>query len=925
MNERPESHRKGASPAGLHRGWALGIVLVLVAAAAMLAVLVQRDRARRARAAALAMGSERQVEARLSAPAADVYRPYSPSRGSGASEPPVPTDVLLELLHDNDYRGLAAAYVLNNRLEDARAALAPPVPPSPDVGSDLALIAAKQGRVNDALELFAQALRARPDHPQALWNKGLLLRDLGLSLTAADAFDRVAALKEPGWSEEAARRAQALREGAARQQTEWEAVLREGRQMVSTGEPLRPELISASPGLARLYFYDAIRAAPSRERVLGLLGVAEELDRLDGGTPLAAYVRRVAASDFKARRPLAETYARLALGQLPAAELEGFLARLRGSREEDILLGALLFSPNLSRMLDLYRQLASAADDPWFALLAEEKQAAAELDHGDAAQAELRLRSALRRCDASARLDYRCEALERRLSFAYDVLHRPVEARQHALNALRRSARGRTWSLQWPALYQLGEIATHVEQLAQAHAYFDEYLARTSAQGCVAQESVHDLLAVAHQEALDVAGARVEVDQAARCGQPLSIAGAFALSDLARTLPRPEDAEALRRSLEAQRAAAELDPGVAAFLEHIEGRFEIERDRARGQSLLQRAISDAQRLPESDVNALKARTYSYTSLLFDAGKHGEYAAALDLFTAELGGPPLGACVLAVTAEDERTLVVARDAAGQVRGQYNTGRRQPLAKVDGLIPPALVEVLRSCPSVDVLARPPVQGRAGLLPDEIAWSYRVSRSARARASVPARRLIITDIVIPEELRQQLQPLSPSTEPSASSDLVVLRDWAATPSRVLGAMAGATEITFNTHGRMDLGVSDASFLVLSPDEDGRYTLTARDVQRARLEGSPVVVLAACYSGETTRYLHEEIGLPLAFIRAGARVVLAATEQIPDREAGLFFEPVLARIRADEAPALALRDERRAWLARGGGRWVDSVLLFQ
>ena len=78
---------------------------------------------------------------------------------------------------------------------------------------------------------------------------------------------------------------------------------------------------SAFPeGLARLYFYDAVRAAPSSERVLSLLGVAEQLDRIDPGSHLATYVRRIASRDFSQRGPLAKTYSQVALGTLPPAE-----------------------------------------------------------------------------------------------------------------------------------------------------------------------------------------------------------------------------------------------------------------------------------------------------------------------------------------------------------------------------------------------------------------------------------------------------------------------------------------------------------------------------------------------------------------------------------------------------------------------------
>ena len=89
-------------------------------------------------------------------------------------------------------------------------------------------------------------------------------------------------------------------------------------------------------------------------------------------------------------------------------------------------------------------------------------------------------------------------------------------------------------------------------------------------------------------------------------------------------------------------------------------------------------------------------------------------------------------------------------------------------------------------------------------------------------------------------------------------------------------------------------------------------------------IVVLAACHAGQVAPYLHAVWSLPVAFVEAGARAVLASPAPIHDAEAGPFFEAVLQRIRAGQPPASALRDERVAWLGRGVG-WVREVLLFE
>lgn len=156
-------------------------------------------------------------------------------------------------------------------------------------------------------------------------------------------------------------------------------------------------------------------------------------------------------------------------------------------------------------------------------------------------------------------------------------------------------------------------------------------------------------------------------------------------------------------------------------------------------------------------------------------------------------------------------------------------------------------------------------------------------------------------------------------------MLRGEAATPGRVLEAMKEATEIQIHAHGLVDPERSSASFIALSPDAGGEFALTAADLERARLPGRPLVLLAACYSAKTALDLHQSHGLAAAFVRSGARVVLAATQEIPNKDAPRFFELVLERVRAGQPAAGALRDERVKWVAAGGGRWVEQVLLFE
>ena len=133
------------------------------------------------------------------------------------------------------------------------------------------------------------------------------------------------------------------------------------------------------------------------------------------------------------------------------------------------------------------------------------------------------------------------------------------------------------------------------------------------------------------------------------------------------------------------------------------------------------------------------------------------------------------------------------------------------------------------------------------------------------------------------------------------------------------------FDAHGFVDAAQSAASVLALSADADGRYALSAADLRGLRLREHPVVVLGACHAATSAPYAREAWNLPMAFVRAGARVVLASSSEISDAEAGPFFDAVLARIRGGAAPSVALRDERAAWLARDPKSWVANVIDFE
>ncbi|MCP3165689.1 CHAT domain-containing protein [Myxococcus qinghaiensis] len=868
--------------------------------------------------------AQRALEARVAYARADGYRRYVPMR-AGPEAPvvttPLPLRELAELEDRGDLHGIAAAYLVRRDVRQAADFLRR-TPASLDRDSDLAVIALEQGRREDALELLEAVLRKSPDHPQALWNRALVLRELGLTLQAAEAFDAVAKQGEAGWSEEARVRSQALRSETLLRSRDFHDA-RAAAQNLATLEGARLPLDEARrfPGVVRLAFYDALRAAPTREAALRLLPLAEVLDEVQGSATLRDTVHAVSRADFQRRGPLAREYVRLLRDEHPTPE--AYLETLRRSGEDDLYLGALVSRDAVASHLDDFVRIARAGGDPWLVLLAERELSVREELQGQWWKAEQRLRAALASCSGRG-LAYRCATLRRRLADLFVRLHRPADALEEARDGWRLTRELGEWNLEQQFLQEMAQIARYRHSAASARAFLRESLARIPDE-CEQRTYAHRNLAMVAWADFRPDEAREELEQATRCGRPLGMSGAWVLSYLARHGAEVRDEDLLRRTLDELRRGSRT-AGELAMLTFLEGQFMLERERASGRELLHGAIDAAESLPR-DVDARKARGFAYGVLVSDAGRSGVQEQVLELMGQALRVPAPERCVLAVSVDHERTVVTVRDAEGSLAGVYDDQRSTPLhGTAEGLVPPRLVAALRGCEHVDVLALPPVHGLPGLLPADLAWSYRVGRGGPApEAHGPVgRHLVVTGVEAPQALG--LEKLSPLEGPRVPDPLrVELRGAGATPSRVLREMAQAREIEIHTHGLFSPELSDSSLLVLAPEEDGRYALAAAQVREQPLLGAPLVLLAACGAARAAPFLHEPVSLPVAFIEAGARTVLASTGDIPDT-AGRFFEAVRERIRAGAPAARALRDERLAWLAREpAATWPAQVLLFE
>ncbi|QSQ16072.1 hypothetical protein [Myxococcus landrumensis] len=863
----------------------------------------------------------RPLEARLSVATADVYRPFALPREERPSIA-VPLRELARLEEDGDRAGIAASYLLHGDPQQALAHLSQ-APASVNRDNDQAVAIFLLKRHDEALAQLDTLLETAPRHPQALWNRALVLRAMGLHLLAASVFDEVARLGEKGWSTEARENAAALRASVAQRASSWKRTQSAFTRLAQDAHlPIPLEEARQHPGIARGLYYDAVRTAPSAARLTELLPLAQTLDRIHGDTALEAHTRTIATRDFNRRAPLAAEYARLVRERQPASE--EFLTRLRGSGEYDLLLGARLLTPNAKGPQGELERVAQAWNDPWIALLVQDELARQEDLAGESWQAGQRLKAALTAC-REKNLRPRCAELLRKMSHRATSANRLSEAEETARASWREAQSMGEWELESAALRALAQAARFQFRIASARAYLAEYLARAP-DTCEVKNYTYRNLAALELMRLRPHEARRALLQAQTCQPTVGLIGAWILADLMRLDRKPEDEAQIRAELDRVRATRET-PGRQLLARLVEARLELLKNRATGNKLLNGVIRDAEPLMALDSDVRDASAVAYQTLAVTAGEVDAFTEVPGVVARQLGVKPPTQCALVAAMETERTVVVALGPRGQVLGHYDATRKEPLGEdLTGLVPEKVLAALRACPQVDVLAAPPLDSRSGLLPPEMAWSYRVaSTAASPQKKMPSPlHLMIANVETPAGLG--LARLSSwDTTPAPIGASLELSGAQATPSRVLEAMGRATDIEFHAHGVVDRSLSEAPVIALAPEYDGRYALTSEALKQIRLEGAPVVLLGACSAARLPPLLHQTSSLPQAFVGAGARAVFAATVDIPD-SAGRFFQGVRERIHGGAAPAVALRAERLRWLREvKSAPWVTRVLLYE
>jgi hypothetical protein len=601
-------------------------------------------------------------EIRLAYSGADTWRPVRDAMlGSGAAlEGTIPHAVLAPLERRGDRHGLAIASLWNGRKPGEVSQALSAIEQTEPVRSDRAAMAVLTTDAANAEPVLAEleALRDSKDPlvaRAARWNHALVLARLDLPLAAAQAFQDIADQHEAGWGDDAARRAQQqLQIGNAPRET-WQRAFDAGQALVAAGTAVPRALVGEIPGMLRAYLYNAVRTAPSAERVRALAALAAQLDQLGdpGQHILTDYVQRVARVDFARRAPLAAGYAALLRG---APVPDPIAAQLTTETDDDavadIVLGAMIERDVRGEVIAPHRLWFARRihhdQDPWFQLVLARAEADVEKQAGNPFRAQAILHEVKQLCTPALR--YQCLAVDRSLGEVYADLHQ-VPA---ALTLLRRTvADARAvgeWGRYENVLMALADVERFHGATATVRAYVGELQQMPTP--CSGHQVNYRRLAGAAIVDTDGRAARDYLARALAlpCART-DLASAVYFSEIATLDPRPDDFAQLQRMLGTLPAGIKASAGNQALTAALEGRVAIatERDRAGGVALLEKAIAvaDARR---GDAIADQARSAAYNMLAFDAAHGSDLTGAMNLVARDLRQPPPHACSVAMTAE-----------------------------------------------------------------------------------------------------------------------------------------------------------------------------------------------------------------------------------------------------------------------------------
>jgi hypothetical protein len=939
---------------GRRRGFYVAAGFLPAAAAAVLLVLLFQPLATTSDVA-IHLAPERFVDVRFTAGPLDHHRELAVMRAAGAAPVDqtewIRQDVLAALEERGDRNALVGALALNGELAFAeqvarnlsrsaasltdRAGLAlleaehtaratPRLTPMTEAEhvADARISHKEIGAAVRALSLTADALRLTPHLAQAAWNQAIALRWLGLSLAAASRFDDVAASREPGWSDEAAMEALRLRSDYQRDVDDWNQVKADAERMVLGGPVLSEAAVARAPSLARDSFYLALATAATTDRIDALAALARTLDVRFGQNTLTNLVARIRGSDLQARAPSAAELRTFIEHHERSAAINAVRDRALQRDLPDIVLASLLAVDERAiddadlRLLD--KLLVDNLDDWWKVVALALHAYQAEFWRRDYPAVDAIARSAEPICKT-----LRSRWCNRILLFAGDAnsqMGRADLAMEQITAALNAAKLARMPSDEADALWQLGQaiatrVADDIDSAAVAGAYLEEVTQRKAT--CRARLQGLDFTAntaLEYHRFDEAARLRRDTDALERgaCRDArLRLNGETARLRL--LLSGRDHLETLRANIARLESSDQGQPRL--YLDFLSAGANLVEDRPRGEAALRLVIEAASTYPIATYAPL-VRASSLDLLVESNGQSGNATAVLGLLTERLGAPRLDRCVLGI-ASWNHLVVATLDGEGRLDLETrDVPEGMVMIPPRDAVSPRMRAHLANCRRIDVLAAAPYFGAPGLLDDRAAWVYHAGALRAPSGPAPRHELVVSDVAPPDDLH--LPPLQPFSGATGSE---VLSGARATPANVLAAMKTASLAVIVAHG-FTAAEPTAAAMALSPDAEGDYLLTASKVRSAVLAGAPIVVLAGCDAGRV-QVSAEPWSLATSFLEAGARVVIAPTEPIPDASANEVFRALIDRIRAGTDPAEALVTERSA---RGDtAPWLSNVVVFE
>jgi len=192
-------------------------------------------------------------------------------------------------------------------------------------------------------------------------------------------------------------------------------------------------------------------------------------------------------------------------------------------------------------------------------------------------------------------------------------------------------------------------------------------------------------------------------------------------------------------------------------------------------------------------------------------------------------------------------------------------------------------------------------------------------RPREALPARSLLVVGNPTPRA------PDYPALRYASAEMSSIVRHFGQDASRTYqGEQASPREfrsarpeqfsfVHFTAHATANRESPLDSAVILSGPDNG-YKLYARDVADLPLHAELVTVSACRSAGERVYAGEGLVGFAWAFLRAGARRVIAGLWDVDDRSTADLMDVMYARLAAGETPPQALRAAKLALMARGG-----------